>query len=95
MAARPRSARQPWRDPTAEPYIRIDDVTKKFGEFVAVNDVSLNIYRGEIFCLLGGSGCGKTTLLRMLAGFETPSDGRIFIDGATWTACRRTSGRST
>jgi len=78
-AAQERKA--PWKDPRAEPYIRIDDVSKKFGEFIAVNDVSLNIYRGEIFCLLGGSGCGKTTLLRMLAGFETPTEGRIFIDG--------------
>jgi putrescine transport system ATP-binding protein len=73
--------RQPWNDPNAQPYIRIERVTKRFGEFVAVNDVSLNIYRGELFCLLGGSGCGKTTLLRMLAGFEEPSDGKIFIDG--------------
>jgi putrescine transport system ATP-binding protein len=84
MAARPEDQRvqkAPWKDPRAEPYIRIEDVTKKFGEFVAVNDVSLNIYRGEIFCLLGGSGCGKTTLLRMLAGFEVPTNGRIFIDG--------------
>ncbi len=56
------SVRQPWNDPKAEPYIRIDHVTKRFGEFVAVNDVSLNIYRTELFCLLGGSGCGKTTL---------------------------------
>ena len=61
--------------------MRIDDVSKKFGDFTAVDDVSLSIYRGEIFCLLGGSGCGKTTLLRMLAGFETPTEGRIFIDG--------------
>jgi putrescine transport system ATP-binding protein len=74
--------REPWRDPGAKPYIRIENVTKKFGEFVAVADVSLNIYQGEIFCLLGGSGCGKTTLLRMLAGFEEPTSGRIFIDGA-------------
>jgi putrescine transport system ATP-binding protein len=72
---------EPWRDPKAEPYIRIDHVTKRFGDFVAVNDVSLSVYRGELFSLLGGSGCGKTTLLRMLAGFEAPSSGRIFIDG--------------
>jgi putrescine transport system ATP-binding protein len=71
----------PWTDPDAEPYIRIENVTKKFGDFVAVNDVSLNIYRGELFSLLGGSGCGKTTLLRMLAGFESPTSGRIYIDG--------------
>jgi putrescine transport system ATP-binding protein len=71
----------PWKDEKAQPYIRIEGVTKKFGEFVAVNDVSLSIYRGEIFCLLGGSGCGKTTLLRMLAGFEQPTSGRIYIDG--------------
>jgi putrescine transport system ATP-binding protein len=81
MAARAEERKAPWKDPRAEPYIRVDDVSKKFGEFVAVNDVSLSIYRGEIFCLLGGSGCGKTTLLRMLAGFETPTEGRIFIDG--------------
>jgi putrescine transport system ATP-binding protein len=61
-------------------YIRIEGVTKKFGEFVAVDNVSLSVLKGEIFCLLGGSGCGKTTLLRMLAGFETPTSGRIFID---------------
>jgi putrescine transport system ATP-binding protein len=64
------------------PYIRIEGVSRKFGDFVAVNDVSLDIQRGEIFCLLGGSGCGKTTLLRMLAGFEQPTAGRIWIDGA-------------
>ena len=71
----------PWKDPKAEPYIRIENVTKKFGEFVAVNNVSLNVYRGELFSLLGGSGCGKTTLLRMLAGFENPTSGKIYIDG--------------
>ena len=64
-----------------EPYIRIENVTKTFGGFVAVDDVSLTIGRGELFSLLGGSGCGKTTLLRMLAGFETPTAGRILIDG--------------
>jgi len=73
--------REPWHSPDAKPYIEIQDVTKKFGEFTAVDDVSLNIYRGELFSLLGGSGCGKTTLLRMLAGFETPTSGRILIDG--------------
>ncbi|NBX40987.1 MAG: ATP-binding cassette domain-containing protein, partial [Gammaproteobacteria bacterium] len=62
-------------------YVRIESVTKRFGDFVAVDQVSLSIYKGEIFCLLGGSGCGKTTLLRMLAGFEMPTSGRILIDG--------------
>jgi putrescine transport system ATP-binding protein len=78
---RPQTQLTPWNDPQAVPYIRIEHVTKKFGEFVAVNDVSLNIYRGELFSLLGGSGCGKTTLLRMLAGFEAPTSGKIYIDG--------------
>jgi putrescine transport system ATP-binding protein len=65
----------------AREYIRIENVTKRFGDFVAVDSVTLTVLKGEIFCLLGGSGCGKTTLLRMLAGFEAPSSGRIFIDG--------------
>jgi putrescine transport system ATP-binding protein len=68
------------------PYVRIDGMTKQFGEFVAVHQVSLDIRRGEIFCLLGGSGCGKTTLLRMLAGFETPTEGAVYIDGVDVTA---------
>ena len=72
---------EPWRDPHAEAYVRIENVTKRFGDFVAVNNVSLNIFKGEIFCLLGGSGCGKSTLLRMMAGFENPSAGSIFLDG--------------
>jgi len=66
--------------------VRIERVTKKFGDFVAVDDVTLDIYKKEIFCLLGASGCGKTTLLRMLAGFERPTAGRIFIDGVDMTA---------
>ncbi|HEX5160552.1 MAG TPA: polyamine ABC transporter ATP-binding protein [Steroidobacteraceae bacterium] len=72
---------EPWRDANAEGYVRIDNVTKKFGDFVAVNNVSLKIYKGEIFCLLGGSGCGKSTLLRMMAGFESPTSGSIYLDG--------------
>jgi putrescine transport system ATP-binding protein len=67
--------------PPQPDFIRIEGVTKSFGTFKAVNNVSLDISKGELFALLGGSGCGKTTLLRMLAGFETPTEGRIFIDG--------------
>jgi len=72
---------RPWMDPDAEPYIRVQSVSKHFGDFTAVDSVDLDIYKGELFSLLGGSGCGKSTLLRMLAGFETPSSGNIFIDG--------------
>ena len=72
---------EPWRDAQAEGYVRIENITKKFGEFTAVNNVSLKIFKGEIFCLLGGSGCGKSTLLRMLAGFESPTSGAIYLDG--------------
>src|ERR1700684_3211193 len=76
---------QPWNDPAARPYVEIERVTKSFGDFKAVDDVSLKIYKGEIFCLLGASGCGKTTLLRMLGGFETPTSGKILIDGEDMT----------
>ena len=62
-------------------FLRIDHIMKRFGETIAVNDVSLDIERGEIFALLGSSGCGKSTLLRMLSGFETPSSGRVWLDG--------------
>jgi putrescine transport system ATP-binding protein len=72
---------QTWNDPSARPYVEVERVSKSFGDFTAVKDVSLKVYKGEIFCLLGASGCGKTTLLRMLGGFETPSSGRILIDG--------------
>ena len=71
----------PWKDADAEPFVRIERVTRTFGDIYAVDDVSLEIYRGEFFSLLGPSGCGKTTLMRLLAGFEPPSAGKIFIDG--------------
>ena len=64
-----------------EVLVKIERVTKKFDETVAVEEVSLTINKGEIFALLGGSGSGKSTLLRMLAGFERPTEGRIFLDG--------------
>jgi putrescine transport system ATP-binding protein len=70
---------------SGEGFIRIRGVSKHFGDFVAVDDVSLDIRRGELFSILGASGCGKTTLLRMLAGFETPTAGRIEIDGVDIT----------
>jgi putrescine transport system ATP-binding protein len=76
-----RRAPEPWNDASAEAYIRIAEVSKKFGDFSAVDEVSLEIYQGEFFALLGPSGCGKTTLLRLLAGFERPTRGRILLDG--------------
>ncbi|SMX22570.1 ABC transporter ATP-binding protein [Boseongicola aestuarii] len=71
----------PWKDDAAVPLIRIDQVSKRFGDFTAIDKISLNIYPQEFFALLGPSGCGKTTLMRMLAGFEKPSGGVISIDG--------------
>ena len=67
------------------PIVKIDGVTKRFGAVTAVAGVDLEIVRGELFALLGGSGCGKTTLLRLLAGFERPDSGRILIDGQDMT----------
>ena len=66
----------------ASSLIRIEGVTKRFGTTLAVDNVSLDIQTGEFFALLGPSGCGKTTLMRLIAGFETPDSGSIFIDGA-------------
>jgi len=76
----------PWKDSSQEPFIELQSLSKHFDNFAAVDDVSLKIYRGELFTILGGSGCGKSTLLRMLAGFEQPSGGRILIDGSDITA---------
>ncbi|MCB1406483.1 MAG: ABC transporter ATP-binding protein, partial [Rhodobacteraceae bacterium] len=74
---------RPWRDADAKPFISIRNITKRFGDVTAVSDVSLDIYRGELFCLLGGSGCGKSTLLRMLAGLDDPTEGEIAFLGHT------------
>jgi putrescine transport system ATP-binding protein len=76
-----RQAFAPWADPSARPLLRFDGVSKRFANIAAVDGVSLSIYEREFFALLGPSGCGKTTLLRMLAGFETPNEGRILLDG--------------
>src|ERR1700716_320229 len=72
---------EPGADAAEIPLLRIDAVVKKFGALRAVDRLSLDIKAGEFFALLGPSGCGKTTLLRMLAGFETPDEGRILLDG--------------
>jgi len=70
----------PWNNPHEKPLIRIEGVSKSFGPNKALDNISLSIYRQEFFSLLGPSGCGKTTLLRLLAGFERPDSGKIFID---------------
>ena len=72
---------EPWADRNAQPLLRIEAVSKRFGDFVAVDQLSLDVFQGEFFALLGPSGCGKTTLLRSIAGFEHPSAGRILLDG--------------
>src|ERR671910_1469751 len=67
--------------PGADPSVRLEGVTKRFGDFTAVRTLDLDIGSGEFFTMLGPSGCGKTTTLRMVAGFEEPSEGRVLLDG--------------
>ncbi|MEP2640197.1 ABC transporter ATP-binding protein [Roseobacter sp.] len=71
----------PWDDPAETPLIRFQNVTKQFGDFTAIDDLTLDIFEREFFALLGPSGCGKTTMMRMLAGFETPTSGSIQLAG--------------
>ena len=77
----PQTKFAPWEDPTQKPLIRFDAVTKRFGDFTAIDDLTLDIFEREFFALLGPSGCGKTTMMRMLAGFEEPTEGRIELAG--------------
>ena len=71
---------EPWLNPTEKPIIQFKNVTKRFGDYTAIENLSLDIYPKEFFALLGPSGCGKTTLMRLLAGFEAPSEGKIILD---------------
>ncbi len=76
-----RNTSEPWEDLNMDPYIQIEEVTKVYNDITPLKNISLSIYKGELFSILGKSGCGKTTLLRILAGFEKPTSGRILIDG--------------
>ncbi len=72
---------EPWNDPNASPLIQFRGVTKRFGDFTAIDDLTLDIYEQEFYALLGPSGCGKTTIMRMLAGFESVTEGTILLGG--------------
>ena len=85
MLRRTNGAVEAWERPGVAPILRITGVRKRFGSVAAVDGVSLDIYPGEVFSLLGGSGSGKTSLLRLLAGFDLPDEGRVEIDGADMT----------
>jgi putrescine transport system ATP-binding protein len=85
MKERPHSPLEPWQDPRSTPYVRLQDVSKSFEGSPAIKHVSLQIYKGELFCLLGPSGCGKSTLLRMMAGFEIPTGGHFFLEDVNMT----------
>ena len=64
--------------------LELKNITKRFGDFTAVKDFNLTVEDGEMIALLGGSGCGKTTTLRMIAGFTEPTEGSIFVAGKKW-----------
>ncbi|TNJ42252.1 ABC transporter ATP-binding protein [Phaeobacter sp. B1627] len=72
---------EPWNDPDEKPLIQFQNVTKRFGDFTAIDNLTIDIFEREFFALLGPSGCGKTTMMRMLAGFESPTEGKIFLAG--------------
>ncbi|HHI69940.1 MAG TPA: ABC transporter ATP-binding protein [Rhodobacteraceae bacterium] len=76
----------PWDNPDEKPLIEFRNVTKRFGDFTAIDNLSIDIFKQEFYALLGPSGCGKTTLMRMLAGFETPTEGTILLDGQDMAA---------
>lgn len=75
------TAHESWNDQNVAPLIQFVNVTKKYGDFTAIDNLNLDIYEREFYALLGPSGCGKTTLLRLLAGFEEPTSGSILIGG--------------
>lgn len=70
-----------WQNENAKPLLEFKNVTKRFGDFIAIDNLNLKIYEGEFFALLGPSGCGKTTIMRMVAGFETVDEGYIYLHG--------------